>query len=67
MGQRNGSPVLELGDLTAAIINVLDKPIARIRETCEMAGASARLDRALPELEAYLEDEAANGKSAKPG
>jgi hypothetical protein len=55
----------ELWNMATAIINVLEKPIARIKETCEMAGASDRLDRALPELEIYLEGGVANGGSSE--
>ena len=54
--------MLELWDMATTIISVLEKPIARIRETCEMAGASERLDQALSELESYLEGEVANGE-----
>jgi hypothetical protein len=43
----------------AAIVNILEKPIERIRETCEMMGAADKFDRALPELETYLEGEIA--------
>jgi hypothetical protein len=32
-------------------INVLEKPIERIKETCEMMGIVEKFDRALPELE----------------
>jgi hypothetical protein len=45
--QRNGSPTLELWDMTPAIITVPGKkPIARIRQTCAMGGATDRLDQA---------------------
>lgn len=39
----------------AATVNILEKPIECIRETCEMTGAADKFDRALPELETYLE------------
>lgn len=51
--------------MATATINVLEKPIARIRQTCEMAGASDRLDRAFPKLETYLEGEVANGETSE--
>jgi hypothetical protein len=51
--------------MVTVIINVLEKPIARIRETCAMAGASDRLDQALPELETYLEGEVADGETSE--
>ena len=46
-------------------IDVLEKPITRIRETCEMIGAGEKFDRALPELETYLEGEVANGETSE--
>ena len=51
--------------MATATIDILEKPIARIRQTCEMAGASDRLDRALPELETYLEGEVADGETSE--
>jgi len=44
-------------------IDILDKPIARIQETCAMMGIADRFDRALPELETFLESEVANGET----
>jgi hypothetical protein len=44
------------------VITVLENPIARIKETCEMMGAGEKFDRALPELETYLEGEVASGE-----
>jgi hypothetical protein len=49
----------------AAIIKILDEPIERIRETCEMVGAGEKFDRALPELETYLEAEVAAGETSE--
>jgi len=49
----------------AATVNILEKPIGRIRETCEMMGAADKFDRALPELETYLEGEIAAGKTSE--
>lgn len=43
--------------------NILEKPIERIRETCEMMGAVDKFDRTLPELESYLEAEVAAGET----
>lgn len=42
--------------------HALEKPIERIRATCEMMGVSDKLDRVMPELEGYLEDEVAAGE-----
>lgn len=49
--------------LMAETINILEKPIERIRETCEMTGAAEKLERVLPELETYLEGEIAAGET----
>jgi hypothetical protein len=49
----------------AETINILEKPIERIRETCEMAGAAEKLERVLPELETYLEGEIAAGETSE--
>ncbi len=48
-----------------AKIDILDKPIARIQETCAMMGIADQLDRALPELETFLEGEIANGETSE--
>jgi hypothetical protein len=48
-----------------AIVDILEKPIERIRETCEISGAADKFDRALPELETYLESEIAAGKTSE--
>jgi len=40
---------------------ILDRPIKRIRETCELAGAAEKFDYALVELQAFLEEEIAAG------
>jgi hypothetical protein len=47
----------------AATIDVLERPIERIRETCDMAGAREKFERALPALETYLEEEIAQGET----
>jgi hypothetical protein len=49
----------------AVTLNILEKPIERIRETCEMIGAGDKFDRALPELETYLESEIAAGETSE--
>ena len=43
-------------------ISVLEKPIERIKETCELMGIADKFDRALPELETFLEAEVAQGE-----
>lgn len=48
-----------------AIVDILEKPIERIRETCEISGAADKFDRALPELETYLESEIAAGETSE--
>jgi hypothetical protein len=44
-------------------IDVLEKPIKRIKETCVMMGITEKFDRALPELETFLEGEVAKGET----
>jgi len=44
-------------------IDVLERPIARIQETCDIMGIAEQFDRALPELETFLEGEVANGET----
>jgi hypothetical protein len=55
------------GVMATANINVLEKPISRIRETCEMMGVRPKFDRALPELETYLESQVATARAGKHG
>jgi hypothetical protein len=45
-----------------AKIDILDKPIERIQETCAISGIADQFDRVLPELETFLENEIANGE-----
>jgi hypothetical protein len=45
--------------------DILEKPIERIRETCEMMGAGDNFDQALPELQTYLESEIAAGETSE--
>jgi hypothetical protein len=47
------------------MIDVLEKPIERIKERCEMIGAAEKFERALPELESYLEREVASGETSE--
>lgn len=44
-------------------IDILDKPIKRIKKTCEMVGAAEKFERMLPELETFLEEEVARGET----
>lgn len=44
-------------------IDILEKPIERIKQTCEMIGAGEKFERTLPELETYLEEEIARGET----
>jgi hypothetical protein len=44
-------------------IDVLEKPIERIKETCVMMGITEKFERALPELETFLESEVAKGET----
>jgi len=48
-------------------IDVLEKPIKRIKETCAMMGIAEKFDRALPELEASWRARSPRAKPAKPG
>ncbi|MCC8981477.1 hypothetical protein [Bradyrhizobium acaciae] len=40
----------------------MEKPIERIKETCDLMGIADKFDRALPELETFLEAEVARGE-----
>jgi hypothetical protein len=44
-------------------INVFEKPIERIKKTCELMGNSADFERKLPELETHLEGLVADGET----
>jgi hypothetical protein len=50
-----------LGHRVELQINVLEKPIERIRETCAMMGIAEKFDHAPLELETFLEAEVAPG------
>jgi hypothetical protein len=43
-------------------IDVLEKPIERIKETCAMMGIAEQFDRALPDFETFLEARLARGE-----
>jgi hypothetical protein len=49
----------------AATITILERPIERIRETCEMMGRADGFNRELPELETYLEGKVAAGETSE--
>jgi len=51
--------------MVSTTVTILEKPITRIRETCEMMGAGDRFDRLLPDLETYLEGEVASGETSE--
>jgi hypothetical protein len=44
-------------------IDVLEEPIERIKETCALMGIAEWFERALPELETFLEEEVAKGET----
>jgi hypothetical protein len=44
-------------------INVFEKPIERIKKTCDLMGISADFERKLPELETHLEGLVADGET----
>jgi len=44
-------------------IDVLEKPIERIKETCAMMDIAEKFDRVLPDLETFLEAEVARGET----
>jgi len=60
---RNKAPRLRFSGMSK--IDILDKPIERIQETCALMGIADQFDRALPELETFLEGEVANGKTSE--
>jgi hypothetical protein len=51
--------------MATATINILEKPISRIKETCEMMGVAQKFDSALPDLETYLESQVADGETSE--
>jgi hypothetical protein len=44
-------------------INIFEKPIERIRKTCELMGLADDFERKLPELETHLEGLVADGET----
>jgi hypothetical protein len=46
-------------------INIFDKPIERIKKTCELMGLAEDFDRKLPELETHLEELVAEGETSE--
>jgi hypothetical protein len=44
-------------------IHVFEKPIKRIKDTCDLIGIADDFEQRLPELETYLEGLVANGES----
>jgi hypothetical protein len=44
-------------------IDVLQQPIERIKQVCSFMGVEEEFDRALSELETYLEGEVASGET----
>jgi hypothetical protein len=52
-----------MGLMRMVQIDVLEKPIERIKETCAMMGIAEKFDRALPDLETFLEAEVARGET----
>ena len=46
-------------------INIFEKPIERIRNTCELMGLGADFDRKLPGLETHLEGLVAEGETSE--
>ena len=64
-GARQGTKRRARASKKMAKIDILDKPIARIQETCDLMGIADQFDRALPELETFLEEEVANGETSE--
>jgi len=44
-------------------IHVFEKPIERIKDTCDLLGITGDFERKLPELETYLEGLVADGET----
>jgi hypothetical protein len=63
--RRDGTKVTPADLARMVEINVLEKPIERIKETCVMMGITEKFDRALPQLETYLEGEVAKGETSE--
>ncbi len=52
-----------MGLMRMVQIDVLEKSIERIKETCAMMGIAEKFDRALPDVETFLEAEVARGET----
>ncbi|TYL82899.1 hypothetical protein FXB40_46945 [Bradyrhizobium rifense] len=48
-----------------AQINIFEKPIERIRKTCDLMGLGPDFEQRLPELETYLEGLVADGETSE--
>lgn len=48
-----------------AKINIFEKPIERIKKTCELMGLGDDFERKLPELETHLEALVADGETSE--
>ena len=46
-------------------INIFEKPIERIKKTCELMGLAEDFERKLPELETHLEALVADGETSE--
>jgi hypothetical protein len=46
-------------------IDIFDKPIERIKKTCELMGLAADFERKLPALETHLEALVAEGETSE--
>ena len=46
-------------------IDVLEKPIERIKETCALMGIAEKFERTLADLETFLEAEVAEGETSE--
>jgi len=61
----SGNKAARLRFFVMSKIDILDKPIERIQETCALMGIADQFDRALPELETFLEGEVASGETSE--
>ncbi|MGY0575339.1 hypothetical protein ACTGJ9_033390 [Bradyrhizobium sp. RDM12] len=52
-------------ELMNAQINIFEKPIERIKKTCDLMGLGADFEQRLPELETYLESLVADGETSE--
>ncbi|MET4071331.1 hypothetical protein ABID58_006143 [Bradyrhizobium sp. S3.2.6] len=48
-----------------AQINIFEKPIERIKKTCDLMGRGSDFEQRLPELETYLEGLVADGETSE--